>query len=271
MDQQTSTQPGPKTGVHVPEGAGKDYKGPQKSPPKAQARMLRMSRRTSDSDDDIVYEKAAAFLVRPRDEYNQLGRAPGASMVHEEDSPFSMDKIRTSIPDSEPEPGRERANLIRVKLEPKMEEDQPGLIKSDPIATNVEAEELESKKRVEHSMEIMGPRHTMEIMGPREFNLAKLGTIPGHSARILWREDGSMYKQEGIPYIQEADEILLPLDAQMPEVMEKDIIPQHRRWQRGCRPIAIREENKILQSRVHGNCVVIHGYMYPLTDFLRNL
>ena len=150
-----------------------------------------------------------------------------------------------------------------------MEEDQPGLIKSDPIATNVEAEELESKKRVEHSMEIMGPRHTMEIMGPREFNLAKLGTIPGHSARILWREDGSMYKQEGIPYIQEADEILLPLDAQMPEVMEKDIIPQHRRWQRGCRPIAIREENKILQSRVHGNCVVIHGYMYPLTDFLR--
>ena len=33
--------------------------------------------------------------------------------------------------------------------------------------------------------------------------------------------------------------------------------------------MAIREENKIIQSRVHGNCVVIHGYMYPLTDFLR--
>ena len=33
--------------------------------------------------------------------------------------------------------------------------------------------------------------------------------------------------------------------------------------------MAIREENKIILSRVHGNCVVIHGYNYPLTDFLR--
>ena len=49
-------------------------------------------------------------------------------MVHEDDSSFSMDKIRTSIPDSEPEQGRERANLIRVKLEPKMEKVHPGLI-----------------------------------------------------------------------------------------------------------------------------------------------
>ena len=59
MDQQVSAQPGPKTGVHVPEGAGKDYKGPQKSPAKAHARMLRTSRRTSDLDDseDMVYEK----------------------------------------------------------------------------------------------------------------------------------------------------------------------------------------------------------------------
>ena len=169
MDQQASTQPGPKTGVHVPEGAGKDYNGPQKSPAKAQACMLRTSRRTSDSDDDMVYEKAAAFLVRPRDEYNQLGRAPGASMVHEEDSPFSMDKIWTSILDSEPEPDRKWANLIRVKLEPKMEEDQPGLIKSDPITTNVEAQELESKKRVDHAM---------EILGTKEFSQAKFGTFP---------------------------------------------------------------------------------------------
>ena len=82
-----------------------------------------------------------------------------------------------------------------------MEEDHPGLVESVQITTNVEAEELESKKRIEHAMEIMGTRRTMEIMGPREFNLAKLGTTPGHSARILWREDGSMYKQEGIPYI----------------------------------------------------------------------
>ena len=97
MDQQVSEQLGPKTGVHVPEGLGKDYKGPQKSPAKAQAWMLQTSRRTSDSDEDMVYEKATAFLVRPRDEYNKLGGATGASVVHEEDSPFSMDQIRTSI------------------------------------------------------------------------------------------------------------------------------------------------------------------------------
>ena len=94
----------------------------------------------------MVYEKAAAFLVRPRDEHNKLDGATGTSMVHEEYSPFSMDKIRTSILESEPEPERERANLIRVKLEPKMEEDQPGLDQSDLITTNVESEELESKK-----------------------------------------------------------------------------------------------------------------------------
>ena len=142
----------------------------------------------------MVYEKAAAFLVRQRDEYNPVGGTTGASMVHEEDSPCSIDKIRTSILDSEPEPDRERANLIRVKLEPKMEEDNPGLVQSDPITTNVESEELESKKRIKHAMEIMGTSSTMEIMGPRKFNLAKLGTTPGHSASILWSEDGSMWR-----------------------------------------------------------------------------
>ena len=81
----------------MPEGTGKDYKGPLKSPAKAQARMLRTSRRTSDSDDNMVYEKAAAFLVRTRDEYNQLDGATGASMVHVEDSPFSSGR-RFRIP-----------------------------------------------------------------------------------------------------------------------------------------------------------------------------
>ena len=33
--------------------------------------------------------------------------------------------------------------------------------------------------------------------------------------------------------------------------------------------MAIREEHKVIQSSIHGNCVVLHGYMYPLTDFLR--
>ena len=85
-------------------------RAPQKSPAKVQARMLRTSRRTSDSDEDLVYEKAAAFMVRPRKEENKLEEAPGTSVVHEEDSHVSMDQVRASILDSEP--GRERANLI---------------------------------------------------------------------------------------------------------------------------------------------------------------
>ena len=72
-DQQPAptAQPAPKTGVHVPEGAGKDYRAPRKSPAKVQARMLRTSRRTSDSDKDLVHEKA--YLVRPREEENKAG------------------------------------------------------------------------------------------------------------------------------------------------------------------------------------------------------
>ena len=32
--------------------------------------------------------------------------------------------------------------------------------------------------------------------------------------------------------------------------------------------MAIREETKIIQSKEHGNCAVILGYMYLLKDFL---
>ena len=151
-------------------------------------------------------------------------------MVHEEDSPFSMDQIRTSILDTEP--AREQANLLRVKLDPEMEIEQPGLNKSDPIATNVTAQcadvappsqELKSQSKKER----VG--RSMEILGTKEVCLAKVGTFPGHSARILWRENGSIFKQEGIPYFQEADEIQLPLDARTPEVMERDPVSKHRR------------------------------------------
>ena len=78
----TATKPG----VHVPEGAGKDNKMQPKSPGKAQARMLRTSRKGSDSDEDVVYERAN--LVRLRDGEDKMGT--GTSVVHEEDSPFSM-------------------------------------------------------------------------------------------------------------------------------------------------------------------------------------
>ena len=53
------------------------------------------------------------------------------SMVHEVDSPFSMDQIRTSIMDEEP--ARELANLVRVRMEPETRMTHPGLTKSDQI------------------------------------------------------------------------------------------------------------------------------------------
>ena len=104
----------------------------------------------------------------------------GTSMVHEEDSPFSMDQIQTSIYDSEPE--RERADLIRVKLESGMEVEKPGLVQCDPIKTNVESEKHESEKRIDHAKKIMEPSGNMEILGQREFHIAKFGTAPATSA-----------------------------------------------------------------------------------------
>ena len=91
--------------------------------------MLRTSRRSPDSDEDLLYERA--FLVRAREEKDQSAGVMEPSMVHEVDSPFSMDQIRTSIMDAEQV--RERANLVRVRLEPEMQLVQPGLTKSDPI------------------------------------------------------------------------------------------------------------------------------------------
>ena len=262
----TDQQPAPnshtaaKPGVHVPEGAGKDNKIQPKSPGKAQARMLRTSRRGSDSDEDVVYERAN--LVRLREGEGKM--ETGTSVVHEEDSPFCMEQIRTSIYDSEPD--RTRANLIRVKLEPQMELDATGPGPSDTNKTNAESEALESQKRIEHAKKIMGPSKNMEILGNREYHVAKLGTTPSTSARLIWREDRSIYTPVGIPYIQEPDEVILAADAQMPELMEKKVVPPHRKWQRGCRPMAIREEHKIIQSGVHGNCVVIQPWVYVPID-----
>ena len=95
-------------------------------------------------------------------------------------------------------------------------------------------------KRINHAKEIMGPSGNMEILGQREYNIAKFGTTPATSARLIWRQNGSMYTPGEIPYIQEPDEILLAADAPMPENMEKTFVPPHRKWQRGCRPMAIR-------------------------------
>ena len=122
QDPQPAEQPAPRTGVRVPEGAAKGAKGPQKSPVKAQANMLKTSRRTFDSDEDLMYERA--FLVGACEDIDKKGGPVEPSMVHEVDSPFSMDQIRTSIMDTGP--ARERANLVRIRMEPKAQVIYPG-------------------------------------------------------------------------------------------------------------------------------------------------
>ena len=71
-----------------------------------------------------------------------------------------------------------------------------------PTAWGIKTQE--SKKRVIHAM---------EIMSKEEFRLAKVGTIHGNSARIVWRKDGSMYTEKGMPFIPTEYDIKLPLDA----------------------------------------------------------
>ena len=48
----------------MPEGSGKGVKSQPSSPPKVQARMLRTSQRTSDSDEEMMYERANLVRVR---------------------------------------------------------------------------------------------------------------------------------------------------------------------------------------------------------------
>ena len=69
--------------------------------------------------------------MRAREENHvQSAEVMGPSMVHEVDSPFSMDQIKTSIMDEEP--AQERANLIWIR-EPNEQVNHLGLTKSEPI------------------------------------------------------------------------------------------------------------------------------------------
>ena len=109
----------------------------------------------------------------------------------------------------------------------------------------------------------------MAIVRKDDYHFAKFGKIPGNSPRILWREDGSMFTPKGIPYPPAENECELSLDAQKQELFGKDIVAEHRRWQRGRRPETIREDSKIILSELYGWCVVIDGFMHPMTDFIR--
>ena len=91
----------------------------------------------------------------------------------------------------------------------------------------------------------------MEILSQKDYSRAEFGTHPGCSARMTWRENVSIYTEKGIPFIPMDVDNELPLDDERPEMFDKSIIPEHLRWQRGCRPEAIREDSMIIQSKVH--------------------
>ena len=81
------------------EGAGRGAKPPQKSPAKAQAHrdMLRTSRRASDSDEELLYERAC--LVRPSEDVEQRTEPMDKDLDQDVDSPFNMTQIKTSVMD----------------------------------------------------------------------------------------------------------------------------------------------------------------------------
>ena len=150
---------------------------------------------------------------------------------------------------------------------------QQGLTKSDPImiepdikasctVAEPKASGIEARKKAKRI------DRAMAIMSKEDYRIARFGNIPGNSPRILWREDRSLYTQKGIQYLPAEDECELPLDAQKQEVFGKDIIPEHRLWQRGRRPETIREDSKIILSELYGWCVIIDGFMHPITDFV---
>ena len=112
----------------------------------------------------------------------------------EVDSPFDMSRIKT--PGVDDEPGRERVNFVRARLEQEQKADQSGQIKSDLIMIKPdivascaiagpkisETAERKKAKRVENAM---------AIVSTDDYRKTRFGRIPGNSARILWRADGT--------------------------------------------------------------------------------
>ena len=230
---------------------------------KSQAHMLRTSRRSSDSDEELLYERA--YLVRPRENVEQRTEPLDKDMDQEVDSPFSMTQIKTSVMDEEP--ARERANLVRARLEPEMQVVQLGLTKSYPIMSEPDSVPTCAVAKPK-GWEMEGQRkakridRAMAIVSTDDYSVAKFGKIQGNSPRILWREDGCMFIPKGIQYLPVENECELPLDAPKQEQFGKDAVQEHRRWQRGRRPETIREDSKIILRELYGWCVVINGHMH---------
>ena len=140
QDPQSTEQPGLKTGVRVPEGAVKGPKPQPKSPAKAQAHMLRTSRRSSDSDEELMYERA--YLVRPQEDVKAkpMGEEVHQDLDQDEDPPFDMSQIKTS--GMEEEPDRERVCFVRARLESEKEATKSGQSTSEPVQPEIVTDEL---------------------------------------------------------------------------------------------------------------------------------
>ena len=107
QDQQSTEQPGPKKGVDVPEGPAKGPKPQPTSPTKVQTSMLRTSQRTSDSDEELVYERANPSLVRIREDAKpdpMMEEKPEPQTSDQDEAlPFNMDQIKTTGMTEEPD------------------------------------------------------------------------------------------------------------------------------------------------------------------------
>ena len=145
-----------------------------------------------------------AYLVRPRKNIERRTEPMDQGMDQEVDSPFNINQIKTSVMDDEP--ARERADLIRARLEPDMQVVKSGLTKSElimiepDIVTSCAVAEpkawgVEARKKAKHI------DRAMAIVSKDDHCFAKFGKILGNSPRVLWREVGSMFTPKGIHYL----------------------------------------------------------------------
>ena len=209
QDQQPTEQPGPKKGVTVPEGAAKGAKPPPSPPTKVQARMLRTSQRTrtSDSDGEMVYERANLVRVREDPQPEPMKEEKVQTSDHEEELPFDMDQIKTS--DMTGEPDRERVNFERARLEPeakltKLSPIKPEPVKSEMVTNHITA--APNEKQIAEKKKAKRVKCALAIVEAGDYRVAMFGRLQANSARILWRADGSIIRRNGNKYVPEENE-----------------------------------------------------------------
>ena len=106
----------------MPEGAAKGPKPQPKSPAKVQAHM-RTSRRSSYSDEELMYERACLVrhreYVQPEPMVEQCHPDLSLRLDQDEDLPFDMSQIKTTGMTEEPD--GKRVCFVLARLEQKKE------------------------------------------------------------------------------------------------------------------------------------------------------